>query len=71
MAFSKGLLLTVVPPKKHYTLGTESLSSGENSIFNLVFFLCLNSFTKSRFVFLDEIDSNLDAENLGKFIEAL
>ena len=71
MSFSKGLLLSFVPPKKNFTIGTDSLSSGESSLANLAIFICLNLYLNSRFIFLDEIDCNLDSENLGRYIEFL
>ncbi len=68
--FSKGLIFSAVPPNKAFTIGTDSLSSGESSLANLSLFLTINELLKSSFIVLDEIDANLDANNIYKFISS-
>lgn len=68
--FSKGVIFQAIPPNKSYTVGTESLSSGESSLANLALFLAINELKQSPFIVLDEIDANLDQNNIYKYISA-
>lgn len=69
--FSGGLVLNVIPSKKAYTLWGNVLSTGENCLANLAFFIALNDAIKSPIIFLDEIDANLDSDNIQKYINFL
>lgn len=71
LPFAEGILFSATPPTKKFTIGTESLSSGESSLANLALFLCLNEVMKSSIVFFDEIDSHLDTENVFRFINVV
>ncbi len=66
--FLGGLIFSAIPPLKTYTIGTDSLSSGESSLANLALFLAINEVLGSSFFILDEIDANLDFDNVMKFI---
>ena len=66
--FLAGIIFSAIPPKKTYTIGTDSLSSGESSLANLALFLAINEVLNSPFIILDEIDANLDFDNVMKFI---
>ena len=66
--FLAGIIFSAIPPKKSFTIGTDSLSSGESSLANLSLFLAINEVLNSNFIILDEIDANLDFDNVMKFI---
>ena len=71
LPFADGIVFTATPPTKKFTIGTESLSSGESSMANLALFLCINDVMKSAVILFDEIDAHLDAENVFRLVNVI
>ena len=66
-----GVIFSATPPTKKFSIGTDSLSSGEASLANLALFLAINQVKETPIIFFDEIDAHLDSENVIKFLSSV
>jgi len=63
--FSHGIKFNAMPPKKGFR-DMEQLSGGEKTVAALALLFAINSYKKSPFFVLDEIDAALDSNNVNQ-----
>jgi len=63
--FSHGIKFNAMPPKKRFR-DMEQLSGGEKTVAALALLFAINSYKKSPFFVLDEIDAALDSNNVNQ-----